>query len=159
MKKAWFSRERKTRTNIRVSYMHVLHIRPIPLIAARIPIQIVPSRSTNWWRRILSRSWCILLPLGFVFPWKYFPSDYNHHLISRVNWPVATNPLPVYYNMIFPLLTGLYQMYRGFKVFYNRRYFLNFRRHLRAVRGPGGRKLLKSSILWTKKCTSETAKH
>jgi hypothetical protein len=30
---------------------------------------------------------------------------------------------------------------------------------LRAVRGPGGRKLLKSSILWTKKCTSETAKH
>jgi hypothetical protein len=44
---AWFSRERITRTNIRVSYMHVLHIRPIPLIAARIPIQIVPSRSTN----------------------------------------------------------------------------------------------------------------
>ena len=28
--------------------------------------------------------------------------------------------------------------YRGFKVFYNRRYFLNFRRYLRAVRGPGG---------------------
>jgi hypothetical protein len=27
------------------------------------------------------------------------------------------------------------------------------------VRVPGGRKLLKSSILWTKKCTSETAKH
>jgi hypothetical protein len=25
--------------------------------------------------------------------------------------------------------------------------------------GPGGQKLLKSSILWTKKCTSETAKH
>jgi hypothetical protein len=43
---------------------------------------------------------------GFVFP-----SHYNHHLISRVNWPVATNPFPVYYNMIFPLLTGLYQMY------------------------------------------------
>jgi hypothetical protein len=30
---------------------------------------------------------------------------------------------------------------RGFKVFYNRRYFLNFRRYLkirlRAIRGPG----------------------
>jgi hypothetical protein len=33
-------------------------------------------------------------------------------------------------------------VYRGFKVFYNRRYFLNFRRYLkirlRAVRGSGG---------------------
>jgi hypothetical protein len=47
MIKAWFSRERIPRTNIRVSYMHVLHIRTIPLIAARIPIQIVPSRSTK----------------------------------------------------------------------------------------------------------------
>jgi hypothetical protein len=42
-----YDRHRERRTNIRVSYMHVLHIRPIPLIAARIPIQIVPSRSTN----------------------------------------------------------------------------------------------------------------
>jgi hypothetical protein len=40
-------RERIPRTNIRVLYMHVLHIRPIPLIAARIPIQIVPSRSAR----------------------------------------------------------------------------------------------------------------
>ena len=52
---------------------------------------------------------------------------------------------------------------RVFKVFYNRRYFLNFRRYLKnqaeGRRGSRGRKLLKSSILWTKKCTSETAKH
>ena len=36
----------------------------------------------------------------------------------------------------------LSMIYRGFKVFYNRRHFLNFRRYLknrlRAVRGPGG---------------------
>jgi hypothetical protein len=52
---------------------------------------------------------------------------------------------------------------RGFKDFYNRRYFLNFRRYLKneaeGRKGSRGRKLLKSSILWTKKCTSETAKH
>ena len=44
--------------------------------------------------------------------------------------------------------------YRGFKVFYNRRYFLNFRRYLKneaeGRKGSRGRKLLKSSILWTK---------
>ena len=49
------------------------------------------------------------------------------------------------------------------KFFYNRRYFLNFRRYLKNYaegrKGSRGRKLLKSSILWTKKCTSETAKH
>ena len=57
------------------------------------------------------------------------------------------------------LMTG---QCRGFKVFYNRRYFLNFMRYLKnqaeGRKGSRGRKLLKSSILWTKKYTSETAK-
>jgi hypothetical protein len=52
---------------------------------------------------------------------------------------------------------------QGFQSFYNRRYFLNFRRYLKnyaeGCKGSRGRKLLKSSILWTKKCTSETAKY
>jgi hypothetical protein len=44
---------------------------------------------------------------------------------------------------LFCFLIVMYYIYRGFKVFYNRRYFLNFRRYLkknrlRAVRGPGG---------------------
>ena len=57
-----------------------------------------------------------------------------------------------------PLIT------QGFQSFFNnRRYFLNFRRYLinyaEGCKGSRGRKLLKYSILWTKKCTSETAKH
>jgi hypothetical protein len=91
----------------------------------------------------------------------------NHNLRLIILWQIYC-----YVRLII-----LWQIYcyvsRGFKVFYNRRYFLNFRRYLknfglgsgarlRAVRGPGffaPQKLLKSSILWTKKCTSETAKH
>jgi hypothetical protein len=53
MKKAWFSREHITRTNIQVSYMHVLHIRPN--------------------RPIYPRDWMMIIVRWKVLSWKDKP--------------------------------------------------------------------------------------
>jgi hypothetical protein len=114
----------------------------------------------------LNEAWWDIIPMSFI---QKHEVKYNE----------------IYFFKIHTLLLSPYELIstknrkdlflkltRGFKVFYNRGYFLNFRRYLKNlagglrpawgpqwVQGVAPQKLLKSSILWTKKCTSKNAKH
>ena len=104
-----FPRERITSTYVWVSNMQVVHICPIPLIAAWIQLKIVTTRSSNWWRLRFSRSWCTFTSPWCWSLWKLHPACYNHLQIYRAIVTVATSPLPAYYDRTFPLLMGLCQ--------------------------------------------------
>ena len=99
-------RERIISTYVWVSNMQVVHICPIPLIAAWIQLKIVTTRSSNWWRLRLSRSWCTFISPWDWSLWKLHPAPII--IFKSIGWLwLATSPLPAYYDRTFPLLIGL----------------------------------------------------